>query len=301
MKKNKSRNLTMVALWLLIIVMIVGVILFFVHNNPNSERWSIGYWAFIISIFSAVFSGLNVLVFYQLTMAVENQNDKRQQENAYYEGLKYKLEQQKRMQEKVEDMFRRYISFSFSGEECTTIQDASKVETQCNQDIMTLRLLLQSSELFPSVSPDDVTDVLAVIERLQQGMKHNNAQIIMTPSDTSDTVEEIIKRFRTLVQNICRKEIGTIEMVGNAVMEGITDDIQQTLVESLRLPKSESVQMSKTKRNEVAQARQMGKLLTEQLADGPVSVPYDLIDDITFVTMEDEKMEELYHIPVIVK
>lgn len=298
MKKNKSRNLTMVALWLLIIVMIAGVILFFVHNNPNSERWSIGYWAFIISIFSAVFSGLNVLVFYQLTMAVENQNDKRQQENAYYEGLKYKLEQQKKMQEKVEDMFQRYLSFSFSGEECTTMQDASKIETQCNQDIMTLRLLLQSSELFPSVSSDDVTDVLAVIERLQQGMQHNNAQIRM---NSSDTVEENIKRFRTFVQTSCLKEIGTIEMVGNAVMEGITDDIQQTLVESLRLPKQESIQMSKTKRDEVAQARQMGKLVTEQLADGTVSVPYNLIDDAIFVTLDDEDLEELYRIPVITK
>ncbi len=112
MQKNKVMRRGMQLLVVFsFVVMLAGIGVFFMHYPGSIEDyWNAPNGELIFTAFSAFFSALNVLVFLILTVVIENQDDKRQEERTYYDGLRYKQTRQKELSDKFDGIANRYIS-----------------------------------------------------------------------------------------------------------------------------------------------------------------------------------------------
>lgn len=207
---KRPRRPLLILLWFFIVLMIIAVVLFLMHKDRPFSDWTTDYWAFIISIFSAVFSGLNVLAFYHLTIAIEAQNSEREEKALRIEGLKYKLEQQQLVFDKVNAIRQAFAS----GERISKLTDAKdmasldRIILTMNEEADMLQILKSCSTLFPSIrmnSVDAVSELYTEFKKKSEQELYRYLTSEKTEEDDTNSVEEYaLSMAKLLMQNTNR-------------------------------------------------------------------------------------------------
>lgn len=194
MAANKKYSSLLAILWLTMILMVVAVVYYLLHKQLMD--WTTEFWALVISIFSAAFSAINVLAFYKLTIAIEEQNDERQKEALRYDALKYQLERQQEIFNKVEALAERLMSTALIDElnEDKALDECNKTLRQLDNQLLILSTLHDCTQLFPTVDQTCLDDLLE-IRKAWENKKNERVEKLFDP-DEKDFQKNRIRNFR---------------------------------------------------------------------------------------------------------
>ena len=194
MAANKKYSPLLVILWLMTILMVVAVVYYLLHKQLMD--WTTEFWALVISIFSAAFSAINVLAFYKLTIAIEEQNDERQKEALRYDALKYQLERQQEIFNKVEALAERIMSTALIDDfnEDNTIDECNKTIRRLDNQLLILSTLHDCTQLFPTVDQTCLDDLLE-IRKAWENKKNERVEKLYDPEE-KDSQKDRIQNLR---------------------------------------------------------------------------------------------------------
>lgn len=236
-KQNKKKKTSiMLAFFMgIILIMILGVFLFIYHRDQPFVEWSIGYWGFIISVFSALFAGLNVVVFYQLTIAVENQNDERQKEALLHDVVKYKHAYQQQL---YDDFVKMHHPYDFEllkrEQEDWNHDDIDRVEKILYKSISLLQTLKNSTSIFPSIAVENIDEMLAIYT--EWNLRNNKGTIDYLQCDDAEKSKKILQKHLSNIISFGSNNSMNLNVQYRAILGQMRYDIQATLCESLSQP-----------------------------------------------------------------
>ena len=236
-KQNKKKKTSiMLAFFMgIILIMILGVFLFIYHRDQPFVEWSIGYWGFIISVFSALFAGLNVVVFYQLTIAVENQNDERQKEALLHDVVKYKHTYQQQL---YDDFVKMHHPYDFNllerEQKDWNIDDSDKVERILYEAIALLQTLKNSTSVFPSIEMENIDEMLTIYT--EWNLRHNKGALDYTKCEDSEERKDKLQKHLSNIISFGSNNSMNLNVQYRAILGQMRYDIQATLCESLSQP-----------------------------------------------------------------
>lgn len=218
-------------LWFFIVLMGIGVVLFLMHKDKPFTDWTTDYWAFIISIFSALFSGLNVLAFYHLTIAVESKNSEREEKSLRIDGLKYQLEQQHMLFDSIYAIH-QIFSTEKRISKLAEISDYSALEQELftiQNEYEMLRVLKSCDTLFPSVNADCVTKLMNIYAEFQKKNEQEQYNILAT----DDNVEDLTKEYCSSLSKYWKQNISKINANMSLLIAQMRYDMQVALAQSI--------------------------------------------------------------------
>lgn len=236
-KQNKKKKTSiMLAFFMgIILMMILGVFLFIYHRDQPYVEWSIGYWGFIISVFSALFAGLNVVVFYQLTIAVENQNDERQKEALLHDVVKYKHAYQQQLYDDFVKLDHPYDFGLLEREkEEWDFDDIKRVEQIHYESIALLQTLKNSTSIFPSIAVENIDEMLAIYT--EWNLRNNKGTIDYLQCDDAEKSKKILQKHLSNIISFGSNNSMNLNVQYRAILGQMRYDIQATLCESLSQP-----------------------------------------------------------------
>lgn len=236
-KQNKKKKTSiMLAFFMgIILIMILGVFLFIYHRDQPFVEWSIGYWGFIISVFSALFAGLNVVVFYQLTIAVENQNDERQKEALLHDVVKYKHAYQQQLYNDFVKLDHPYDFGLLEREkEEWDFDDIKRVEQIHYESIALLQTLKNSTSIFPSIAVENIDEMLAIYT--EWNLRNNKGTIDYLQCDDAEKSKKILQKHLSNIISFGANNSMNLNFQYRAILGQMRYDIQATLCESLSQP-----------------------------------------------------------------
>lgn len=231
--KHRRRRPILFLLWFAISIMACGVILFMMHKEGPFSDWTIDYWALIISIFSALFSGLNVLAFYHLTIAVEQQNDERQEKALRIDGLKYQLERQQSIFDKIDQIRWAYVSSerSTKWKEIKELKELDRLVNVVKSEQGMLQILYNCNALFPSVSKDSVQSILKIYEEGEKKWIKEMTGLIFSGSGVAD--DTVIEQRCAALSDFWDNNNIVLNAHFTLIVAQMQYDMQVSLAESL--------------------------------------------------------------------
>lgn len=266
-KSRKPDWLTRVLLYgiiLFLILMIVGVIVFYFHylHSPADgyKPWNTNDGMLMFTLFSALFAGFNVLAFIALTLAIERQNNEREKNIAFYDALRFKLQQQKEINQQLDELITRYVSYdSFFGK-ISSLHELKETEKIIKKDWFTLQTIkglnlkednnqkTKQVELFFQVCDDDLNEAITFVQNCGNFIdKYAGRELFSTPS------------FAQRMSEFYTSQAEGIDLTLYAIKEGVELDMQLTLFHSLGLigdshktrePKEDSLRYKSKQRRE---------------------------------------------------
>lgn len=217
---------------LFLAVMLIATFIFYIHylHTPNEDckPWNSDGGILIFTIFSALFTGLNVLAFIELTVTIEQQKDTRQAEKVYYDGLRYKQIQQKELSEKFDNIASRYISPAYF-EKINSFSSLIQAESTLKDDEFTCLAIkgLGESEfatsIFPQVLSADLRELGGFLKTINKNLEQYEKS-----EDFNQLHQDIVRFYSKEGKYIPDTIIG--------IKEGILLGCQLTLFETMKLP-----------------------------------------------------------------
>ena len=241
--KQKQKLFTRILLYgilLFLALMFIGVCVFYVHylHAPadGDKPWNTNDGMLMFTLFSALFAGLNVLAFIALTLAIERQNSDRERNLAFYDSLRFKLQQQKNINTQLDELITRYTAYDVFFGKITSLYELKEAEKILLQDVFTLRTIqgLQKDDeksetskqvnLFFQVKDADVEEAILFVESCNHFLDQYAKPELFDSAN-----------FPMLMQGFYSKESKFITPTMYAIKEGVELDIQRTLYHSLGL------------------------------------------------------------------
>jgi len=229
MKNRKNKSLLIIFAWGAMFMMIAAMVAFGLHlfSDDSNE-----YGMLITSIFAALFSGLNVLAFYHLTIEVERQNSEREDNALRIDGLKYQLENQKTLFEKVEKM----QSFIIKGREfeIRKMEDLVSIDRFVNaikDEMSTIQLLDSCDTLFPSLSKDNIKNILDLYKQATDAQLIAYQKFLMDLADGLDDGD--IERYKSSLAIFWQRNTYILLAYFALLIAQMQYDIQCTLTKSI--------------------------------------------------------------------
>lgn len=238
--KKKLDRILLFSIFSFLFFMVLGVIVFYFHylHNPEGAHkpWSSDDGILIFTIFSALFAGFNVLAFIALTFAIERQNSDRERNIAFYDALRFKLQQQKNINAQLDELITRYTAYDAFFGKITSLHELKEAEKKILQDVFTLRTIggLQKK--------DEKSNVDKKVNLFFQIIDADLNEAILFMESCNHFLDQYAKpdlfiaaKFPKQMQDYYTNESKYIAPALYAIKEGVELDIQRTLFHSLGL------------------------------------------------------------------
>lgn len=231
-KKKKSRMLLVVFAWISLFAMIAVIVAFIMNigEQYSADRSSFG--TFLTSVFAALFSGLNVLAFYYLTLALDTQNSEREEAALHIEALKYQLENQKTLFNKVSDIHSAIVRLRFAEiNKVKEMYELDNLENTVKDELSTIQLLYNCDTLFPSLDKNNLQEILDIYTQALKVQQKASIQFQLDLADGFDDGD--VERYKSALAKFWERQ--TIKLLAylTLMIAQMQYDIQSTLAQSL--------------------------------------------------------------------